>query len=94
MNDSVETESRSEEGVGGLNGESPSSRQSGLPADGFGSDSKVKKVKLRVCGVTRTIEPNSVSNGGSSSKSARHPDASRQRPKNSIEVFKGLYLST
>ena len=93
MNNNVESESGNTDLVGGRNGESPSTRQSGGPVDGFGSESKVKKVKLKVGGVTRTIQANSASNGGSSSKSSGYHDASKLRQKNSIEVFSGPFLS-
>lgn len=73
---------------GGRNGESLSSGQEGLLQDGSGNENKVKKVKLKVGGVTRTIQANTTSNGavgaGSSSKSSRPSDASRMRTKQNL----------
>jgi INO80 complex subunit B len=50
-------------------------------SDGVGNESKVKKVKLKVGGITRTITAKSASDGASavavgssSSKSSRFPD--------------------
>lgn len=94
IKDGVESESRSADVYSGWNGESSNSRQS----DGFGNENKLKKVKLKVGGVTRTIQPNSAANGvsgvsESSSKSSRSSDASRLRNKHSIQVLKGLFFS-
>ncbi|KAM7495791.1 hypothetical protein LguiA_020205 [Lonicera macranthoides] len=53
--------------------------------DGLGNENKLKKVKLKVGGVTRTIQTKSSSHGasgsGSSTKSARSSDAPRPRQK-------------
>ncbi|KAA8545254.1 hypothetical protein F0562_020038 [Nyssa sinensis] len=54
--------------------------------DGPGTDNKLKKVKLKVGGVTRTIHPTSTSDGASlggssSTKSSRSSDALRPRQK-------------
>lgn len=77
------SEDGSEHGQNGLN-----QKQLGNPGvvgDGGGSENKVKKVKLKVGGVTRTIQPKLSSHGasfsGSSSKSARPSDVPRPRPK-------------
>ncbi|KAL6968642.1 hypothetical protein U1Q18_034440 [Sarracenia purpurea var. burkii] len=62
---------------GGRNGESQSSGYSRLNGHGVGND-KLKRVKLKVGGVTRTIQTKSVSHGalgsGSSTKSSRTSD--------------------
>ncbi|PQQ14368.1 uncharacterized protein Pyn_38984 [Prunus yedoensis var. nudiflora] len=83
MKDGLISESRSADAFDRMNGESPSTRLSGL--DGFGNENKVKKVKLKVGGVTRTIQANSAFNGtaegGSSTKTSRLSDVSRQRQK-------------
>ncbi|KAL6271883.1 hypothetical protein ACE6H2_028794 [Prunus campanulata] len=83
MKDGLISESRSADAFDRMNGESPSTRLSGL--DGFGNENKVKKVKLKVGGVTRTIQANSAFNGtaegGSSTKTSQLSDVSRQRQK-------------
>lgn len=69
--DSLELEPNSWDTNGGMNSERINSEQSGVPPDGLGSESRVKKVKLKVGGVTRTIQTNSVSNGASGSNSIK-----------------------
>lgn len=65
-----------------------SSRPTG---DVLGNESKFKKVKLKVGGVTRTIQTKSSSHGasgsGSSTKSARSSDAPRPRQKLFLQVY-------
>ncbi|KAF7818131.1 calponin homology domain-containing protein [Senna tora] len=82
--DSLESES-SADVYGGRSSEDMDLGLSGVPQDGSQNDSRVKKVKLKVCGVTRTIQANSTSNGssgsGSTVKSSRLSDASRTRQK-------------
>ncbi|XP_010259288.1 PREDICTED: uncharacterized protein LOC104598774 [Nelumbo nucifera] len=63
----------------GRNGESRNSGQLGVGSDGVGNENKLKKVKLKVGGVTRTIHTKSTSDGGSSVKSYRSSDAPRPR---------------
>ncbi|KAM1101912.1 hypothetical protein ACFX2B_008124 [Malus domestica] len=86
MKDDLILESISDDAFNGRNGESPSTRLSGL--DGCGNENKVKKVKLKVGGVTRTIQANSTLNGttegGSSTKTARLSDVSRPRQKQNL----------
>ncbi|KAM1001804.1 hypothetical protein ACFX13_008367 [Malus domestica] len=86
MKDDLILESISDDAFNGRNGESPSIRLSGL--DGCGNENKVKKVKLKVGGVTRTIQANSTLNGttegGSSTKTARLSDVSRPRQKQNL----------
>jgi hypothetical protein len=58
----------------------------GVVSDGLENENKVKKVKLKVCGVTRTIHAKSISDGasgvGSSATKASHiSDATRLQPK-------------
>ncbi|XP_042517871.1 nucleolar protein dao-5-like [Macadamia integrifolia] len=69
----------------GKSGESRNSGQSVVGSDGIGNESKLKKVKLKVGGVTRTIHAKSTSDvafgGGSSIKSSRASDAPRPRQK-------------
>ncbi|KAK7284571.1 hypothetical protein RJT34_19319 [Clitoria ternatea] len=83
VKDNLDSESRSAELYGGRNAESLG--QFGGSQDGLGNESRVKKVKLKVGGVTRTIQANSASNGasesGSTTKSSRASDASRARQK-------------
>ncbi|PON72376.1 INO80 complex, subunit Ies [Trema orientale] len=91
IKDGVESESRNADVFSGWNGESSNSRQLGVLADGFGNDNKVKKVKLKVGGVTHTIQANSAANGVSgvadpSSKGSRPSDDSRLRHKHGIQA--------
>ncbi|KAK7337531.1 hypothetical protein VNO77_18111 [Canavalia gladiata] len=85
VKDSLDSESRNADLYGGRNPESLNLGQFGGSQDGSGSENRVKKVKLKVGGVTRTIQANSASNGasgsGSTSKSSRSSDASRPRQK-------------
>ncbi|KAF8006668.1 hypothetical protein BT93_K0853 [Corymbia citriodora subsp. variegata] len=75
--------SKAPDNYGGRNGESQGPGQSAMTIDGVGNENKVKKVKLKVGGVTHTI---STSNGthesGSFVKSSRALDSlkPRQRP--------------
>lgn len=75
--------SKAPDNYGGKNGESQGPGQSAMTIDGVGNENKVKKVKLKVGGVTHTI---STSNGthesGSLVKSSRALDSlkPRQRP--------------
>ena len=60
--------------------------QSDFVSDGFDNENKVKKVKLKVGGVTRTIRTKSVSDGASAvgsstTKASRVSDAPRPRQK-------------
>ncbi|KAJ7973068.1 HIT zinc finger,PAPA-1-like conserved region isoform 1 [Quillaja saponaria] len=88
LKEGLDSESRSMDIYGGRNGESLSPVQSGVLQDGLGNENRVKKVKLKVGGVTRTIQANSTSNGasgnGSSTKSSRSSEASRSR-QNSLQ---------
>ncbi|PNY09590.1 INO80 complex subunit B [Trifolium pratense] len=83
LKDSIDSESKDADIYGGRNAES--SGQFGVSQDGLGNESRVKKVKLKVGGVTRTIQANSASNSasgsGSTSKSSRLSDGSRPRQK-------------
>ena len=89
--DGIESESSSIDPYGGrYGGESSSSGQKGLYAEGLGNDSKVKKVKLRVGGVTRTIRATSPPNGtskGPSSKGSQPSDGHRQQHKHNFQVL-------
>lgn len=86
--DGFESELRSVDKYGGRNGEGVSSGQAEVLLDGSGNENKVKMVKLKVGGVTRTIQANTISNGalggGSSSKSSSH--GSKQRQKQNVQV--------
>lgn len=71
-------------GDGGADpGQYEPSRQPKSTADGAGNEKKLKKVKLKVGGVTHTIPTKSNSNGasagGSSTKASRSSDTSRGR---------------
>ncbi|MED6147656.1 hypothetical protein PIB30_045826 [Stylosanthes scabra] len=83
--DSFESESRNADMYGGRNPESMSVGKLGVTQDGLGNENKVKKVKLKVGGVTRTIQPSSSANGASGTgrtmKNTRSSDASRSRQK-------------
>lgn len=72
---------------GGRNGESQGPGQSAMTIDGVGNENKVKKVKLKVGGVTHTI---STSNGthesGSFAKSSRALDSLKPRQRPNLEV--------
>ncbi|KAG8479305.1 hypothetical protein CXB51_029789 [Gossypium anomalum] len=62
----------------------------GSVSDGLENEKKVKKVKLKVCGVTHTIDAKSVGDGASgagssSSKSSRFSDTPRSLKKSSIK---------
>lgn len=89
FNDGFESESRSVEAYGGRNGESPNSGQAGVLLDRLGNENKVKKVKLKVGGVTRTFQANTTSNGAvgsvSSAKNSRSADASRPQQKHNFQ---------
>ncbi|XP_058738375.1 uncharacterized protein LOC131610438 [Vicia villosa] len=83
--DGLDSESKNADVYGGRNTEGSSLGQFGVSQDGLGNENRVKKVKLKVGGVTRTIQANSASNSasgsGSTSKSSRLSDASRPRQK-------------
>ncbi|KAK4273289.1 hypothetical protein QN277_021718 [Acacia crassicarpa] len=85
LKDTLESESKSGEANGGRNSEWLNPEQSGVPSDGLGNESRVKKVKLKVGGVTRTIQANSVSNGtsgsGSTVKISQTSDSFKPRSK-------------
>ncbi|KAM4074114.1 hypothetical protein ACB094_10G069000 [Castanea mollissima] len=89
MKDGFDSESRSLDANGGRNGESLNLGQGGIPLDRLGNKNKVKKVKLKVGGVKRTIQANTTSNGAvrgeSSTKSSRSVDASRMRPRHKFQ---------
>ncbi|CAK8544412.1 unnamed protein product [Lathyrus sativus] len=83
--DGFDSESKNADVYGGRNPEGNSLGQFGVSQDGLGNENRVKKVKLKVGGVTRTIQANSASNSasgsGSTSKSSRLSDVSRPRQK-------------
>ncbi|WVZ05633.1 hypothetical protein V8G54_018979 [Vigna mungo] len=83
--DSLDLDSRNADLYAAKNPESVNLAQFGGSQDGLGNESRVKKVKLKVGGVTRTIQANSATNGasgsGSTMKSSRSSDASRPRQK-------------
>lgn len=89
--DSLDLESRNADLYGGRNPESMSLGQLGGSQDSLGNENRVKKVKLKVGGVTRTIQANSATNGtsgsGSSTKTSRSSDASRPRQKQQVLLF-------
>ncbi|PRQ21600.1 putative INO80 complex subunit B-like region, Zinc finger, HIT-type, INO80 complex, subunit Ies2 [Rosa chinensis] len=86
VKDGLISESRSAGAANGGHGGSLSTRLSG--SDGFGNENKVKKVKLKVGGVTQTIQANSAVNGtkeeGSSMKLSRSSDVSKPRQKQNL----------
>ncbi|CAI8615196.1 unnamed protein product [Vicia faba] len=83
--DGFDSESKNADVYGGRNPEGNSLGLFGVSQDGLGNENRVKKVKLKVGGVTRTIQANSASNSasgsGSTSKNSRLSDASRPRQK-------------
>ncbi|KAL5155795.1 hypothetical protein HKD37_19G054800 [Glycine soja] len=85
VKDSLDSELRNADLYGGRNPESMGLAQFGGSQDGLGNENRVKKVKLKVGGVTRTIQANSATNGasgsGSTMKNSRSSDASRPRQK-------------
>ncbi|XP_012082909.1 uncharacterized protein LOC105642632 isoform X2 [Jatropha curcas] len=83
VKESFESESSSADVYIGRNGES--SGQSGVILDGLGNENKVKKVKLRVRGVTHTIHADSTTNGAISTKSSRFSETSRSRQKQNLQ---------
>ncbi|KAL5561024.1 hypothetical protein UlMin_030771 [Ulmus minor] len=91
MKDDHESESRSADVFSGRNDESLSSKVSGVTVEGSANENKVKKVKLKVGGVTRTIQANSTSNGVSgfgeySSKSSRSSETSTPQHKPNLQA--------
>ncbi|WCJ22329.1 HIT zinc finger PAPA-1-like conserved region [Euphorbia peplus] len=83
MNDSFDSVLRSEDTYR----ESQSLEQSGVALDAEGNDNKVKKVKLKVGGVTRTIQANSFSNG--STTNSEFSETSKSRQKRNLQGFAG-----
>ncbi|XP_044494331.1 uncharacterized protein LOC123217388 [Mangifera indica] len=78
------------------NGESQSPGQLGVNCEHLGNESKVKKVKLKVGGVTRTIQANSTANGvagGGSSKNSQSSDDSRPRQRHNLQAISEDSLS-
>ncbi|KAK1578989.1 hypothetical protein Q3G72_034777 [Acer saccharum] len=74
------------------NGESQSSGMLGVNIDCLGNENKVKKVKLKVGGVTRTIHANAIANGapgGGSSMGSQSSDDSRMRQKQNLQADDG-----
>ena len=86
--DSLESELGNADLYSGSNPDSLSLGQFGISQDGLGNENRVKKVKLKVGGVTRTIQANSASNSasgsGSTAKSSRSSDASRPCQKQQV----------
>lgn len=97
VSDGIESESSSIDPYGGrYGGESSSSGQKGLFVEGLGNDNKVKKVKLKVGGVTRTIQapspPNGASKGSGSTKNSHPSDVHRQQHKQNFQVLASVLL--
>ncbi|KAJ8748288.1 hypothetical protein K2173_000860 [Erythroxylum novogranatense] len=74
-------ESRTMNTYNGRNGETHKSEQS---EDSMTNDNKVKKVKLKVGNVTRTINANSTTNGASSTADAQSLDLPKSRHKQNL----------
>lgn len=87
VKESFDSETKIANMYSGRNGESQSSEQSGVVLDALVNDNKVKKVKLKVCGVTRTIHANSTNDGASSIKNSRHSETSRSQQKQNAQVI-------
>lgn len=70
-------------------------RHTEVVSDGLDNENKVKKVKLKVGGVTRTIQAKTISDGASAvgsstTKSSRISDGPRP-PQKLIQVFRTIY---
>lgn len=95
VKDGLDSESKNADIYVGRNSESMSLGQFGVSQDGLGNENRVKKVKLKVGGVTRTIQANSASNSasgsGSNSKSSRLSDASRPRQKQQVILVLDIF---
>ncbi|KAJ7008165.1 hypothetical protein NC653_007006 [Populus alba x Populus x berolinensis] len=85
LKECMDVESRTANMNSGRNGGSWSSEQSGVSLDALGNENKVKKIKRKVGGVARTINPNSTTNGVSSTENPRFSDTSRSRQKLSLQ---------
>lgn len=75
----------------GKNGDNWNSRESTIVSDGIGSEKRLKKVKLKLGGVTRTIHTNATSefafgDGSFATKTSR-PSDSHPHSKLSFQVF-------
>ncbi|CAI9761500.1 unnamed protein product [Fraxinus pennsylvanica] len=80
----------------GSDGGSNALDSNGVSGDGMGNENKLKKVKLKVGGVTRTIQTNSNSNGASGSASSAKTNQSsdsRQRQKLILQEHSDEYHS-
>ncbi|XP_044502463.1 uncharacterized protein LOC123223370 [Mangifera indica] len=77
------------------NGESQSPGLLGVNSDGLGNESKVNKVKLKLGGVTHTIQANSTANvvTGNASKNSQSPDDFRPRQKQKLQGISDGSLS-
>ena len=76
----------------GRNGDNWNSRESTVVSDGIGSENKLKKVKLKLGGVTRTIHTNAASefafsDGSFATKTSRSSDARQPHLKLSFQVL-------
>ncbi|KAF9688168.1 hypothetical protein SADUNF_Sadunf02G0169100 [Salix dunnii] len=85
LKECMDVESRAANVYSGRNDGSWSSEQSGASLDALGNENKVKKVKCKVGGAARTINPNSTTNGVSSTENPRFIDTSRSRKKLSLQ---------
>ncbi|KAJ9187882.1 hypothetical protein P3X46_003296 [Hevea brasiliensis] len=85
VKESFDSESRMANIYSGRNGESQSSEHSGVILDALVNDNKVKKVKLKVGGVTHTIHANSPTDGASSAKNSRCSQTSRSQQKQNFQ---------
>ncbi|KAJ4850337.1 hypothetical protein Tsubulata_037453 [Turnera subulata] len=81
----LDSGSRSMDLYDGTEGETNSSEQLGIVVGALGNESRVKKVKLKVGGPSRTIHADSTGNGGSS-KTSRSSDTSRSQQKQSLQM--------
>ncbi|KAJ6334388.1 hypothetical protein OIU76_008130 [Salix suchowensis] len=85
LEECMDVESRTANVYSERNDGSWSSEQSGASLDALGNENKVKKAKCKVGGATRTINPNSTTNGLSSKENPRFTDTSRSRQKLSLQ---------
>lgn len=69
------------------NGENQSSGQLGVNSDSLGNEGKVKKVKLKVGGVTRTFTAANGTSAVGSSKSSQSPETTSLRHKQNFQVY-------
>lgn len=90
VRDGFESQSRNPSSNNGRSGDNHSSGQPGVTSSGMGNENKLRKVKLKVGGVTRTIHANSPADSASAgpyTKPSCFSDAPRRRQKLILQVL-------